>query len=499
MAQQRPNWLYALLIVLGVGLALSQMLVDPCYEKIRKAGESADSGDRGSLMVQLPAQFLVASMTGFKEVIAGTLWVRADEFFHTGQYQAIMPIVRIVTWLDPHNTDVYTTGAWHLDYNFVDDEQRSDKRYIPAAIALLQEGIRNNPDNWDLYFELGWTHFNKKIEDFEKALEYMQKACQYEGSDPNTGKKIPRPEYVDRMVAHQLEKLGRLDEAVKQWKYAKQRVWDQIPKGKPIDLLNDSELTLCDRNLGLLYLRMAFRYGDMNAYKNAVDIYRKLAEKKGATADVLDTYKAIAPDYARRVAQHDPPHDALKPLDAKFDVSWKKLSPKVFLFSGKVNIIPASEYKDLACEIITHWYRDNQKRNAASQQGWRDGSRVYWMLTDADYKAPVLSSFNWKIDTTKTVVWDSAYVGGGSFSVMVDLSKNAEFYPFAAKKYKLTIWMRPQSPGVPDFVQDRIGWKGEALTDKRYLVTTPQPDLRINEPGFRMLKKEVILDRSDIM
>ena len=63
-------------------------------------------------------------------------------------------------------------------------------------------------------------------------------------------------------------------------------------------------------------------------------------------------------------------------------------------------------------------------------------------------------------------------------------SQDPEFYPFKAKKYKLTIWCHPQQPDVPDYVQDRIGWKGEALTDKHYLDTKTQP-------GFRMLRKRL--------
>jgi hypothetical protein len=105
-----------------------------------------------------------------------------------------------------------------------------------------------------------------------------------------------------------------------------------------------------------------------------------------------------------------------------------------------------------------------------------------------------LESFNWKIDTSQTVAWDSIYVGGGSFSERIDLGdpRDAEMYPFRAKTYKLTIWVTSEQPGVPDYVQDRIGWRGEALTDKNYLDTT-------SHPGFRMIKKVFYLKRSDIL
>jgi len=90
--------------------------------------------------IEIGTQFVAATLIGLKEVVAGLLWVRADEFFHSGNYAAVIPIVRIVTWLDPHQIDVYDTGAWHLSYNFTDSQERSDRRYIPASRALYREG-----------------------------------------------------------------------------------------------------------------------------------------------------------------------------------------------------------------------------------------------------------------------------------------------------------------------------------------------------------------------
>ena len=484
----KPLWTMVVLLLVAVGVV--QYVADPIQ---RKLTPPLPPGESGELMVQLPGQFVVASMVGFKEVIAGALWVRADTFFHEGQYQAIIPIVRLVTWLDPHNLDVFTTGAWHLDYNFVDQNQMSDKRYIPAAIALLQEGIKQNPNVWDLYFELGWTHYNKKIQDNEKALEYIEKACTLPGADPNTGQEVDRPEYVDRMLAHQYEKVGRFKDAIEQWHKARGRVERIAAKLKPSDRSALSSLDVCDRNLGLLYLRLAWRYGDMDAYRKGLDIYKRLAKQSIFPADPLVIgFRDAEADYARRVAANNPPRDAMKPLDTGFEVTWKKVSPKVFIIRGKLNLIRASEYKDLASEPFTHWFRDNENAGPDEKKYWRDGCRVRWMLCDYDYQMPELESFSWRIDTTKTVVWDSVYVGGGTFSDRIDLSQEPEFYPFASDKYRLVITVAPQQSDTPDYVQDRIGWKGEALTDKRYLDTRTRP-------GFHLLRKEMILTKKDIM
>jgi len=483
----KPLWTMVVLLLVAVGVV--QYAVDPVQ---RKLTPPLPPGESGELFVQLPGQFMVASMAGFKEVIAGALWVRADTFFHEGQYQAIIPIVRLVTWLDPHNLDVFTTGAWHLDYNFVDQNQMSDKRYIPAAIALLKEGIKHNPRIWELYFELGWTHCNKKILDYDRALEYIEKACKLQGVDPNTGQEIDRPEYVDRMLAHQYEKVGRFEDAIRQWHKARKRVEDMLAKRKKEERWDRSSLDVCDRNLGLLYLRMGWRYGDMDAYKKGLDIYNRLAsEAKFPNDPLVAATKDADADYRRRVATNNPPRDASKPLDAGFEVTWKKIAPKVFIIKGKLNLIRASEYKDLASEPFTRWYRDNEKAGADAKRIWRDGCRVRWMLCDYDYRLPELETFSWKIDTTKTVVWDSVYVQGGGFSEKIDLSQEPEFYPFKSDRYRLVITVVPQQSDTPDYVQDRIGWKGEALTDKRYLDTKTQP-------GFHLLRKEMVLSKKDV-
>lgn len=123
-----------------------------------------------------PDQLLVA-LAGFREMIAGILWVKADSFFDQGNYDAILPIIRLVTWLDPKQIDVYATGMWHIGYNFTDEEQRSDRRYIPSALALGKEGAERNPETYEMYFETGWMWFHK-IQDFqEKAVSWLEKAA----------------------------------------------------------------------------------------------------------------------------------------------------------------------------------------------------------------------------------------------------------------------------------------------------------------------------------
>jgi len=66
--------------------------------------------------------------------------------------------------------------------------------------------------------------------------------------------------------------------------------------------------------------------------------------------------------------------------------------------------------------------------------------------------------------------------------------KPTDLFPLKVDNYELTVTMDPteQSP----FHQDFFGWKGEGLTDDRYLV--------VDKRGVRTISKTVELKRSDV-
>ena len=440
--------------------------------------------DMNDLLLQMPGQFMFAMFSGFKDVISGALWVRADEFFHNGDYQEIIPLVRLITWLDPHNIDVYNTGAWHMDYNFTDEKQRSDKRNLPLSVQLLKEGIAKNPDRWDLYFELGWVHYNRKLEDFDNSLKYIKEATKHDGYDSNTGKRIPRPEFVDRMLAHAYEASGDFDGAIRQWEVTRVRTELLLKdRDRTMDWSagNENSFDVINKNLALLFLRKAWRYGDLDAYKKGLDLAKKSSFLDWAVA-------GAEKDYQARLASGKPFGDAKKPLNTNFTVNVKKKAPRILEISGTLNLANNVEYNGLASDPFTRAYETAKKTN----RPWRDGCRVWWRISDASYKsAPVEGT--WSKDPNQTLMWDSMYVREGKFKETIDFSlkEDKAFYPFASDKYKLTLWFVPAGTGVSDNVQDRIGWNGEAMRDK-----TLRADFI---PGKNALVYEIELDRSDII
>lgn len=495
MTQGKKTVLIAVALVAFIAIGVVQRPINYLRydEKAKSQGwgmaETARTGDgkAKNLLFDLPVQFFGAAALGLREATASLLWVRADEFFHTGQYEAILPIVRLVTWLDPQQIEVYTTGAWHLDYNFVDSEERSDRRYIPPAVRLLEEGVENNPGIYNLYFELAWTHYFQKAKKYDKAIYWMKRAQDKVARDVNTGKVIPRPAYVARMLAHCYEKAGMFDECEAQWK----RCMSEAAAARTAaDSTSYQEEIIARKNLGLFLLRRGWRYGDLAAYERGIKVIDDIVNMDPVQKRALEAAKA---SLARWKATGIVPRDVKPPVDVNFKVAWKRVKSKVIRIKGSADMAAVEEYRNLESEPYTNYYASNVKRPVYARDKFRNGARLKIMLVDYDYdfwNLPEPKYFSWDIDRSQTVMWDDTAIHNGKFDILIDMSKDPQIYPFAKDKYKLVIWLNPQESA--DFIQDRIGWKGEGMTDKQFVNTT------IN-PGYRMLFKEFIIQKRDII
>jgi len=130
-----------------------------------------------------------------RDVLTELLWIGTEPYWHTGRWDECMRLCRQVIEIDPHFVEVYVSLAWMLWSQDRDEE----------AIAVYQSAIRDNPDNWQVYHEFGLYYYSRRR--YEKAVEQFQKA---------SGLGAPRTHC--HMLPNALEKAGRKEEALKEWR-----------------------------------------------------------------------------------------------------------------------------------------------------------------------------------------------------------------------------------------------------------------------------------------
>ena len=160
---------------------------------------------------------------GFRKVAANFVWIQVDRYWHMGLIYRMYPSMLTCVALDPNFVDAYLLGAWHMAYNHTAkmpdtpapmkewDENfgacvGQKERLYYIAIDFLKDGIRNNPRNYKLYFDLGFAIYKIKLKDYENAVRYLSEAIRQ-----------PHDRWVPRQLYICKEMNGQYEEAVAGW------------------------------------------------------------------------------------------------------------------------------------------------------------------------------------------------------------------------------------------------------------------------------------------
>jgi hypothetical protein len=280
---KKKGWILGAIAALFIGQGLVSRAMFPTWVKDY-------SSHNVGVAPGLSIDQLLASVAGLREMVAGILWVESDEYFHTGQFDAILPVIRLVTWLDPRQIEVYSTGAWHIGYNFTDEQNRSDRRYIPLALRLLEEGVQNNPNTYELFYDTGYMYWHKIDDEYPLAVDWFKQAI----AKPDIVK-IPA---IKSILASAYQRNGQIEEALDYYWQLQQEAQKSFDETQDREFWNRKDTQ--ERNVDNTIIRMASR-----GY---------FAKKDG----VYNQY----------------PYETQNPIDLKFTVKMTTVDPKVMSVTG---------------------------------------------------------------------------------------------------------------------------------------------------------------------
>ena len=116
--------------------------------------------------------------------MADIYWTRTVQYFGQRHYRSaqsynlLAPLLEITTHLDPHLLVAYQFGA-----SFLAPKPPSGPGQPDRAVQLIEYGIQNNPNEWRLYYDLGFVYY-MELKNYAKAAEAFERGSRVPNAHP---------------------------------------------------------------------------------------------------------------------------------------------------------------------------------------------------------------------------------------------------------------------------------------------------------------------------
>ena len=144
---------------------------------------------------------------GYDGLLANIYWTRAVQYFGSKHYEGaqkydlLAPLLNIATALDPQLTVAYEFGA-----NFLAPPPPNGAGMPQKAVQLAEYGVRHNPDDWHLYYDLGFIYY-MDLQDPAKAADAFARGSKIPGAHP----------WLKLLAAQMAEHAGEVQTAQLMW------------------------------------------------------------------------------------------------------------------------------------------------------------------------------------------------------------------------------------------------------------------------------------------
>jgi len=197
-------------------------------QAMRERGGELPAGKGEVLYVRSPEALRRMSLS-YHSLLADVYWIRAVQVYGGTKlgrmpdrsYGLLYPLLDLTTSLDPNFDVAYQFGALFLAEAPPGGPGRPDQ-----AIALLEKGVRAQPEDWRLYQAVGFVHY-WSYQDYAVAADWFKRASRLPGA----------PIWMEPLAAVTLAEGGN--------RTASRLMWQQVLRTAPDDWFrNEAERRL---------------------------------------------------------------------------------------------------------------------------------------------------------------------------------------------------------------------------------------------------------------
>ncbi len=164
---------------------------------------------------------------GYTGLMADIYWTRAVQYFgeqhhnHSSDFHLLAPLLEITTELDPGILPAYRFGA-----NFLAPKPPNGAGAPQSALALMRYGIAHNPNQWRLYYNLGFLYYTE-FKDYASAANAFAQGAQVPGANA----------FMPILAARMAQHAGEFDTARMLWSTTYQSTKDELIRQNAVEHL----------------------------------------------------------------------------------------------------------------------------------------------------------------------------------------------------------------------------------------------------------------------
>jgi tetratricopeptide (TPR) repeat protein len=222
---------------------------------LHRADQLRPQGTLDEVLLLSSPKVIKRASLGYDGLMACIYWTRAVQYFgyrhhnFATSYNLLAPLLEITTHLDPHLLVAYEFGT-----SFLAPKPPHGAGEPERAIELMEYGIQTNPDNWKLYYDLGFVYY-MELRDYKKAAETFERGSHVSNAHP----------FLKVMAAQMAQHAGEYETARMLWTATFQTTQDKQIKDNAVEHLRALRVDEDVKHLQEVVTRFGERTGRLPA------------------------------------------------------------------------------------------------------------------------------------------------------------------------------------------------------------------------------------------